>query len=186
MTLGFAYSWLRCNCREVCRIRKGRLPLLLPSSLLEPSHLAACPHRNSYFTQVGAIGRETIAAMWCSVPQMASQLSESLWLSRYCVNANLILSIFASLKLTHLQLIVQRCYQWSGLQELFPGSREHAAGMGTSQHHPKFPFYRVIWGRILVLQFCAQVAPGFLCNRSAVHPRIALEGFSGFSALWST
>ena len=49
-------------------------------------------------------------------------------------------------KLTHLPLIAQRFYQWSGLQALFPPSREHPAGMGTSHHHPKFPFYRVILG----------------------------------------
>ena len=35
-------------------------------------------------------------------------------------------------------------------------------------------------GRILVLQFCAQVAPGFLCNRSAVHPRIAWRDLRRF------
>ena len=81
--------------------------------------------------------------------QMPRSLAFSLlccMLRRFSVNANLILSIFASLKLTHLPLIAQRFYQWSGLQELFPASREGAVGMGTSHHHPKFPFYRVLLG----------------------------------------
>ena len=41
-------------------------------------------------------------------------------------------------------------------------------------------FIVLSWGRILVLQFCAQVAPGFLCNLSAVHPRIACRDFRRF------
>ena len=86
-------------------------------------------------------------------------------------------------KLTHLPLIAQRFYQWSGLQELFPASREGAVGMGTSHHHPKFPFYRVILG--------SHFSPPILRPGCAWVPMQPLrrpppDSLEGLSALWSS
>ena len=44
-------------------------------------------------------------------------------------------------------------------------------------------FIVLSWGRILVLQFCAQVGPGFLCKPLRRPPPDSLEGLS---ALWSS